>query len=279
MARDGLLPTSLARVHPRWRTPHVALLAQLAIALPLALSGSFVQLALLSIIARLTTYIGTAAAVPILRRRMGDRPGAIRLPGGPTIPILALGLSLALLSSASLQNLLAGAIARAAGADAATIAAAIRTFAPIPHRLELVREVDGVRYVNDSIATTPERTLAGIRSFSEPLVLLLGGRDKDLPKDELAREAMKRCHAIVFFGEHAQRLHDAFAAEADDPENNAVMFQVAALAEAVLVARKHAEPGEVVLLSPACTSFDAYRNFEERGDEFRRLVAAMKEER
>ena len=90
---------------------------------------------------------------------------------------------------------------------------------------------------------------------------------------------MKRCHAIIFFGEHAQRLHDAFAAEADDPENNAVMFQVATLADAVAVARRHAEPGEVVLLSPACTSFDAYRNFEERGDEFRRLVAAMKEER
>ena len=173
----------------------------------------------------------------------------------------------------------ATAIARACGIGAETIAMAIRTFAAIPHRLETVGEVDGVRYVNDSIATTPERTLAGIRSFNEPLVLLLGGRDKDLPKDELARESMKRCHAIIFFGEHAQRLHDAFAAEADDPENNAVMFQVATLADAVAVARRHAEPGEVVLLSPACTSFDAYRNFEERGDEFRRLVAAMKEER
>jgi UDP-N-acetylmuramoylalanine--D-glutamate ligase len=173
----------------------------------------------------------------------------------------------------------ATAIARAAGIGAETIAAAIHTFSAIPHRLETVGEVHGVRYVNDSIATTPERTLAGIRSFSEPLVLLLGGRDKDLPKDELAREAMNRCHAIIFFGEHAQRLHDAFAAEADDPENNAVMFQTTTLAEAVGVARKHAEPGEVVLLSPACTSFDAYRNFEERGDEFRRLVTAMKEGR
>ncbi|MEX2226937.1 MAG: UDP-N-acetylmuramoyl-L-alanine--D-glutamate ligase [Dehalococcoidia bacterium] len=166
----------------------------------------------------------------------------------------------------------ATAIARAAGIGGETIAAAIRSFAPIPHRLETVGEVDGVRYVNDSIATTPERTLAGIRSFSEPLVLLLGGRDKDLPKDELAREAMKRCHAIVFFGQDGQRLHDAFAAEADDPENNAVMFQVTTLAEAMKVARAQAEPGEVVLLSPACTSFDAYRNFEERGDQFRRFV-------
>jgi UDP-N-acetylmuramoylalanine--D-glutamate ligase len=170
----------------------------------------------------------------------------------------------------------ATAIARAAGATAETIAEAIRSFTAIPHRLETVAEVGGVRYVNDSIATTPERALAGVRSFSEPLLLLLGGKDKDLPKDELAREAMRRCHAIIFFGQDGPHLHDAFAAEADDPENNAVMFLVDTLAQAVGVAREHAEPGEVVLLSPACTSFDAYRNFEERGEEFRRLVLAMK---
>ena len=169
----------------------------------------------------------------------------------------------------------ASAIALAAGVDAATIAAAIRTFAPIPHRLEFVLEVEGVRYVNDSIATTPERTLAGIRSFSEPLVLLLGGKDKDLPKDELAREALRRCHTIVFFGADGDRLHDAFATEADDPESNAALFRVATLPDAVGLARRHAQPADVVLLSPACTSFDAYRNFEERGEEFRRLVHDM----
>jgi UDP-N-acetylmuramoylalanine--D-glutamate ligase len=172
----------------------------------------------------------------------------------------------------------ATAIARAAGANADTIAEAIRSFTAIPHRLETVADFGGVRYVNDSIATTPERALAGVRSFSEPLLLLLGGKDKDLPKDELARESMRRCHAIIFFGQDGTRLHDAFAAEADDPENNAVMFQVDTLTQAVAVAREHAEPGEVVLLSPACTSFDAYRNFEERGEEFRRLVLAMKPE-
>lgn len=116
LAADGYGPRALARVHPRYRTPAAAIVTLSAISLILAVTGSFVQLAMLSIIARLTTYIGTAAAVPILRRRMGDRPGAIRLPGGPTIPILALGLSLALLSSASWKNLVAGAIALAAGA-------------------------------------------------------------------------------------------------------------------------------------------------------------------
>ena len=116
LAVDGYGPRVLARVHPRYRTPAAAIVTLSAISLILAVTGSFVQLAMLSVIARLTTYIGTAAAVPILRRRMGDRPGAIRLPGGPTIPILALALSLALLTSASRQNLLAGAIALAVGA-------------------------------------------------------------------------------------------------------------------------------------------------------------------
>jgi UDP-N-acetylmuramoylalanine--D-glutamate ligase len=172
----------------------------------------------------------------------------------------------------------ATAIARAAGISAETIAVGIRTFAAIPHRLEPVGEVDGVRYVNDSIATTPERTLAGIRSFNEPIVLLLGGKDKDLPKDELAREAIARCHTIILFGQDAPKFHDAFAAEADDPEANAALYQVPALADAVEAARRHAQPGDVVLLSPAGTSFDAYRNFEERGDEFRNLVLRMKTE-
>jgi amino acid transporter len=103
-------------VHPRYRTPANAIIAQTAIALVLALSGSFVQLALLSIIARLTTYIGTAAAVPVLRKRFGHRPGALRLPGGPVIPVAALLVSLTFLSSTSRENLAAGGIALVIGA-------------------------------------------------------------------------------------------------------------------------------------------------------------------
>lgn len=116
LATDGYGPAALARVHPKYRTPAAAIVTLSAFSLVLALTGSFVQLAMLSIIARLTTYIGTAAALPILRRRFGPRPEVIRLPGGPTIPILALLLSLAFLASAEAQNLLAGAIALAIGA-------------------------------------------------------------------------------------------------------------------------------------------------------------------
>ncbi len=101
LARDGYGPRVLAQVHPRFRTPAAAILCQGVIALALALTGSFVQLALLSMTTRLFAYIGTAAAVLVLARRFGNRPGALHLPGGPLIPILALLLCLALFASAS----------------------------------------------------------------------------------------------------------------------------------------------------------------------------------
>jgi basic amino acid/polyamine antiporter, APA family len=116
LARDGFGPPALARVHPRYHTPAAAIITQSVLSLVLALSGSFVQLAMLSIIARLATYIGTAAAVPLLRRRFADRTDATRLPGGPAIPIAAIMVSLAFVASTSWQNLLAGLIALVIGA-------------------------------------------------------------------------------------------------------------------------------------------------------------------
>ncbi len=116
LAQDGFGPRAMASVHPRYRTPWIAVIAQSTIALVLALTGSFVQLAMLSIIARLATYIGTAASVPFLRRKYGARSTGFRLPGGPLIPILALLVSLIFLSSAEARNLIAGAIALLIGA-------------------------------------------------------------------------------------------------------------------------------------------------------------------
>ncbi len=116
LARDGFGPARLAQVHPKYRTPAAAIVTQSAIALVIALSGSFVALAMLSIITRLATYVGTAAAIPVLRRRFRDRPDAFRLPAGLLIPILALLLCLVFLSSATFGNLLAAAVALAVGA-------------------------------------------------------------------------------------------------------------------------------------------------------------------
>jgi basic amino acid/polyamine antiporter, APA family len=115
LAADGFGPRALTYIHPRFRTPTVAILAQTAIALPLALSGSFTQLATLSVIARLATYFGTAAAVLKLRRKFPDAPNIVRTPGGPIIPIAALLLCLVFAASAEPRNLIAGAIALLVG--------------------------------------------------------------------------------------------------------------------------------------------------------------------
>ena len=168
----------------------------------------------------------------------------------------------------------AAAIAAASGVSPDAIACAVDAFRGVPHRLELVGEAGGVAYYNDSIATTPERTLAGLRSFEEPVVLLLGGRDKHLPLEELAVEATRRCRAVVLFGESAGKLQDALREIA----RKTPVVRVETLPEAVKAANAAAQPGDVVLLSPACTSYDAYENFERRGEHFCALVAPLAKE-
>lgn len=164
---------------------------------------------------------------------------------------------------------MACAIADAAGFPIAAIRQAATTFAGVPHRLEVVGRANGVTYVNDSIATSPERTIAGLRTFDEPVVLLLGGRDKNLPTEGLRALAAERCRAVICFGEAAHLFFDDVATAV--PQR----ALVATLAEAVAEAARVAEPGDAVLLSPGGTSFDVYPNFEARGSEFRALVGAL----
>jgi UDP-N-acetylmuramoylalanine--D-glutamate ligase len=178
----------------------------------------------------------------------------------------------------NLANVVAAvAVGAACELPPSAMASAVRAFRPVPHRLELVADVKGVAYYNDSIATTPERTLAGLRSFEEPIVLLLGGREKHLPLKEMAAEACRRCRAVVIFGEAAPVLEEALraAAGAFEAAKRPQLLKAGTLVEAVDAASGAARPGDVVLLSPACTSFDAFENFERRGEEFRRLVLAL----
>lgn len=162
--------------------------------------------------------------------------------------------------------------AAAAGAPPEAMAAAARTFAGMPHRLEVVRQVGGVTWINDSIATSPERAVAALKAFDEPLVLLAGGRDKHLSWDEWARCAADRVRAVVGFGECAGLVEGALSALGE----RAPAFRRASdLAAAVAIAQALVQPGDVVLLSPGGTSFDAYRDFEERGEAFRQLVRSL----
>ncbi len=176
----------------------------------------------------------------------------------------------------NVTNVLAAvAVAGVAGLQFDAIARAVRDFMAVAHRLEFVDRIDGIGYYNDSIATTPERTLAGLRSFNEPIVLLLGGREKNLPLTEMTDEACQRCRAIVCFGEAGPLLEEALRAAAAGRPAPPPIERVGTLAEAVQRARRFARTDDIVLLSPACTSYDAYENFEERGEDFRRIVGQL----
>lgn len=174
----------------------------------------------------------------------------------------------------NLLNVMAAcATAALCGGDPAAMGEVARTFPGVAHRLEVVRTWRGVRWVNDSIATTPERASAALRSFEEPIVLLAGGRDKKLPWDEFAALAHQRVKRLIVFGEAAALIANAVSRyQAAQP---LPITHCADLAEAVHEAAAAAAPGDVVLLSPGGTSFDAYKDFEARGQHFRELVAAL----
>ena len=165
-------------------------------------------------------------------------------------------------------------IGYAAGFPLEAMREAVEDFRGVPHRLELVREWNGVRWYNNSIASAPERTIAVIRSFEEPIVLLLGGRDKNLPWEELMRLAQERVTYAVLFGEAAEKIEKTVAS-LPVGEKRCVFFRVTGLREAVRKAAEVAKPGDVVLLSPGGTSFDEFKDFEERGERFRAWVQEL----
>ncbi len=164
---------------------------------------------------------------------------------------------------------MACAVAAEAGFPAGAMARAARAFQGVPHRLEVVGGAAGATWVNDSIATSPERTVAGLRSFEQPIVLLLGGREKALPLDPLLALVPQKCRAVVCFGEAGESFERSLK------DRGVPVRLVPALDDAVAAAATLALPGDVVLLAPAGTSFDAYPNFEARGEAFRRLVRAL----
>jgi UDP-N-acetylmuramoylalanine--D-glutamate ligase len=166
-----------------------------------------------------------------------------------------------------LNVLAAAALAEAVGLPDEAIIEGIRTFAGVPHRLETVRELDGVKYINDSIATAPERALAALAAYDEPIILLAGGRDKDMVWDEWARHVAERVKRVILFGELAEPLAARLSGVA--------VSRVDTLAEAVYQAQAEAIPGDIVLLSPGGTSFDSYADFAERGEHFRLLVGDL----
>lgn len=175
-----------------------------------------------------------------------------------------------------LNVLAACAIAHAAGFSPEAMRDGVRGFRGVPHRLEFVRTWRGAQWYNDSIATAPERTMAAIHSFGGPLILLLGGRDKDLPWEDLAKLVHQRVDHLVIFGEAAEKIETALGPRV--PGNRPFsQVRVASLKDAVLAASRVAQPGFVVLFSPGGTSYDEFKDFAERGERFKEWVLEFSE--
>jgi UDP-N-acetylmuramoylalanine--D-glutamate ligase len=150
-----------------------------------------------------------------------------------------------------------------------------RSFAGVEHRIELVREKDGVKFYNDSIASSPSRTIAGLRSFDQKVILIAGGYDKHIPYDVLGPEIVEHVKTLVLTGATAPKIKAAVEASDSFQLGHPAILEEDDFAQAVSKAAAVAQRGDIVILSPASASFDHFRNFMERGDTFKELVRAL----
>ena len=197
--------------------------------------------------------------------------GLLNLRDGNAYLPLLLREKIQLPGNHNVANVLAAfSIGHAAGFRLDDMLEAVEEFRGVPHRLELVRELRGVRWYNGSIATAPERSMADIHSFTEPIVLMLGGRDKDLPWDGIAKLIHERVDHVVLFGEAAELIQNAISAVGG--ERPVDVRRAKTLQEAVALAAEAATAGDIVLFSPGGTSYDEFKDFAERGERFRKWV-------
>lgn len=147
-----------------------------------------------------------------------------------------------------------------------------KNFAGVEHRLELVKEIQGVKYFNDSIASSPTRTLAGLKSFDRPVILIAGGYDKNISFDILAKEGISHIKHLILLGDTKYKIEEAFKNIMKDSNQYIPISICNSIEEAVNIAKENAKFGDIVTLSPACASFDMFKNFEERGNKFKSII-------
>lgn len=150
-----------------------------------------------------------------------------------------------------------------------------RTFGGVEHRIEFVREADGVKYYNDSIATSPSRVISGVRAFHQKIIAIQGGSDKGNDLSEMVPDLLTHVKILILNGATADKIEQAVLAAPDYDPDQLQIIKVKDLAQAVEAARKAAQPGDIVSLCPACPAFDQFKTFEYRGREFKRLVNAF----
>ena len=157
------------------------------------------------------------------------------------------------------------------------VAAVAKSFGGVEHRIELVRELDGVRYYNDSIASSPSRTIAGLHSFNQKVILIAGGYDKHIPFDVLGPEVVAHVKCLVLCGATAEKIRQAVLQATGYREGTPVILTADCLEDAVQLAQNAAVPGDIVTLSPACAAFDQFKNFMVRGAAYKAMVMALRE--
>lgn len=170
------------------------------------------------------------------------------------------------------ENICAAIAATKTLVDIDTQIEAIKKFKGVEHRIEFVREIDGVKWYNDSIGSSPTRTIAGLNSFEEKIVLIAGGYDKHLDYAPLAKPILDNVKTLILMGQTAEKIFVAVKEESEREGKQIDTYMCESLEDTVKLAKKYAKPGEVVLFSPASASFDMFKNFEERGKKFKEIV-------
>ena len=152
---------------------------------------------------------------------------------------------------------------------------AIKNFKGVTHRLEFVREINNSKWYNDSIASSPTRTIAGLNSFEEEIVLIAGGYDKHLDYEPIATPILNKVKTLILMGQTAEKIYGVVTQKQLKQNKKIDIYKVKTLEEAVQRAKEHAKPNQIVLFSPASASFDMFKNFEERGNKFKELVKKL----
>lgn len=156
--------------------------------------------------------------------------------------------------------------------DIETAVKAVKEFKPVEHRLEFVREINDVKWYNDSVSSSPTRTIAGLNSFDEDIVLIAGGYDKNLDYTPIAKPIVENVKTLILLGQTSGKIFDCVKEELENQNKELPIYMCETLEETVSLANKVAKKGQIVLFSPASASFDLFKNFADRGNQFKNLV-------
>lgn len=149
---------------------------------------------------------------------------------------------------------------------------AIKEFKPVEHRIEFVKEINGVKWYNDSASSSPTRTISGINAFKENIILIAGGYDKNLEYEPLAKPVVDKVSTLILIGQTAEKIYDVVKNESEKENKKVNIYMCDTLEQTIEIAKKSAKKGDVVLFSPASASFDMFKNFADRGHKFKDLV-------